>query len=376
MLLVVLIVLALVAISLDVRPEESKLYRLRYFGNVAEADYLKAFLLLTVALSISTFPVLPRKAVQARTRPHIFDPTLARPLLALALVGATMTVAGGGADTLAARGTATGQGLQNLLYWSVAVFIAYCVVLASFRRHRSYVLIASLLAAVLATSGNRSPLALIAVALLVRVALSGRTAFIAGGLLLSPVALFVFSYQSIWRGLSAAGLPSDPSDVLSYIRADPLTQFLRTGFDSIDGNVLTMNLLSRGAEARWFDPFSAILNFVPRAIWPGKPGLLGSDIGSEYLGLSAGGIFLSGPGYFFLVAGSATLGLALFVAFILALKTLLASPSLHPVISVAVLYLIVRFPLAGDSIDIFFAVQICLILAIASITGKILPWRM
>lgn len=366
-----LIVVSLVQMAAVVDISNTKLVRLGMVGYLGIDQFSAAYLIWiwSVTLGVgSTYFVRgswhPRHAPEFRTGTAIV-------LLILGFVGTTTIPLADQQEAFVNRGQASGGGLRALLYWSTAVYVVY--VTTYWRKGLPYFfpLVAIGFGALLFLSANRSPIALVLIALLVR-SFSGqyvRTLVI--GILCSPLALLIFSYQSTWRGLVAGGSESSPGDVLSTIYENPLIAIQRLGFDSIDGMVLSRSLLERGYPAQYLDPLIAVVNFIPRQLWEGKPVLLGSTIGWDYLGLSAGGIFLSGPGYTSLVTGTLAGGIALFVVLILGAKLLLQHFGANSIAFCAILYFSARFPIAGDSFDIFLALQVVAIYAVARLIDRL-----
>jgi hypothetical protein len=382
-------ILSAVSLGLLSSPGDSKLYRLGFAGFDPIRDVGPSFLIVIWAFSLATLPVRLRAkpansasklggAIRERVeigRSLRFDARTATVMGLLGIAGLAISLSAGRAEVFSTRGEGGGNGLLSLLYWAAATFAAY--VLSTWNRgdSRWFVALAVALTAGLFLTGNRSPLAVVGVAFLIRLVIARRGKLLVLMGLFVPVGLFVFAYQSAWRSQVAKGRPSGVADVISFMASNPLGEFLRLGLDSIDGNVLVRALIERGYTPRWFDPLISITNFVPRQIWPGKPTLLGSEIGANYLGVNGGGIFLSGPGYLTLVTGSISLGMIAFVIFMLSVKWLSSSPKLPPLVAAALVTLAARFSIAGDAFDIFLTLQIILIFAICLWIGRALPIR-
>lgn len=358
-----------------ISPGDSKLFRLRYSGFAGEADIAPSYLVILWCLSLCTLASQGVRPHRIATEPFQLNQ---RTLLALGLLGSlglALSLTVSRYEAFSSRGEGGGNGLSSLLYWSASVFVAYVVLMQQRRGPKLNIVAATIMGVGLLVSGNRSPVALIGIALLVRLVRGRRHNLIKLFAMLIPIGLTVFSYQSIWRSLVSKGLPSGPADVFNIMMSDPLQEFLRLGLDTVDGHTLVSGLIDQGFTARWLDPLLAVANFVPRQLWEDKPTLLGSTIGEDYLGLSAGGIFLSGPGYFSLVSGSLIGGSALFVCLVLTLKRIASLSRIHPLIICAIYYLVARISIAGDAFDIFLSVQVVFIFGIATLIGKGLPWR-
>lgn len=372
----VVAVLSIVFLALLTVPQQGKLYRLNLNGFVGVGETIPSYFLLLWVISLAAFPVsahLTRAPIT--TRRANFSARTAIALGSFGAVGLALMLTVSRAAAFAARGESGGNGLVSMLYWAAAAFIAYVVVGWEKSHSRSFLVAAVIATALIALTGNRSPLALVAVAVILRIVLDRRKVLLAIVGLCAPLGLAVFSYQSIWRSLVAQGLPAGPSVIFAQMASDPTREILRIGLDSIEGHTLARVVLERGFEARWTDPLTSVLNFVPRQFWPDKPILLGTQIGETYLGLGAGGLFMSGPGYLSLVAGSTLLGSIAFICFILAIKRGLCSERLPPLIATALVFLAIRFTVAGDAFDIFLTVQIAFLYWIAYCIGRLLPWH-
>lgn len=368
-------VVSAVVIGTSMSPGDSKLFRLQYSGFSGETDIAPSFLTIVWCFCLSTLPV-PGQLTHSKIPTPV--PLNKRTLFTLGILGATglaLSLTVSRYDVFSTRGESGGNGLNSLLYWSAAVFVSYVVVMHRRKDPSINLFVAALMTLCLLATGNRSPMALIGIAFFVRILIDRRHRFMRLIGAFIPLGLVVFSYQSIWRSLVAHGLPASFSDVVSVMLANPLQEFLRLGVDTVDGHALVTRIVQEGFSPRWLDPLLAITNFVPRQIWEDKPILLGSTIGHDYLGLTAGGIFLSGPGYFALVAGSIWLGAAIFVGLILAIKQLATAQGTHPIVLCAAFYLVARMAIAGDAFDIFLAVQITVILGLANLIGRGLPWQ-
>jgi hypothetical protein len=359
------------------RPQDSKLFRLNYSGFAGEADLAPSYVILLWCFSLATLPALRQGGEAANSNAtYKIIPQTAVVLGTLGLIGLALSLTVSRYEVFSSRGETGGNGINSLLYWSAAVFVVYVVLLLNKQDSKAYALVAFAMTMGLLASGNRSPVALIGLALVVRVIMDRRVRAMRLLATVLPMGLVVFSYQSIWRSLVSQGLPSSPKDVFTLMLANPLREFLRLGIDTVDGHALVAALVNQGIEARWTDPLLAIANFVPRQLWEDKPTLLGSTISHDYLGMTAGGIFLSGPGYFSLVTGSIAIGSILFVSGVVLVKRVASAECMHPIVICAIYYLVVRIAIAGDAFDIFLAVQIIVIFGFATLLGKLLPGGM
>lgn len=376
-----LVTMSLVLLAAIADIHNTKLMRLGLSGYLGIDQFANAYTLWCLAIIVALAMTNLRVSIRSSSAPIRHIPTINSAVwnTSTAVVLATLGLAGvstisftGQQEAFITRGQDSGNGLQALLYWASSVYVAYVII--SWKRSASkfFLILAFLYSVLLFMSANRSPMALIFIAVLIRVILDGRHRVLKFGALLTPLVFLVFAYQSTWRGMVARGAPAGPSDVLTAVIRDPLNAIQRVGFDSIDGMVLAQSLLDKGFPAQYFDPLLSILNFVPRQLWEDKPVLLGSTIGQDFLGLTAGGIFISGPGYFSLVTGSLMGGTILFIASIAIAKHLIIRFGSDAVLSCAILYFIARFPLAGDAFDIFLTLQIVVIYFIAQIPSRYL----
>lgn len=371
-LLLLIALMSVLTLALLASPGESKLHRLGLAGFTGATETIPSYLAITWSLSLATLPVGRRSALHPTDQ--IFFPPAAFVMGTVGVVGLALSLTVSRYDAFLRRGEDSGNGIASLLYWCAAAFVAYTLVLWTRKDSRIAPVASVLMILGIILAGNRSPLALIGIAFLVRLTIIGRQRHLTLFASLVPVGIVVFSYQSAWRSMVSRGVPSAPFDVLRSLASDPLTAFLRVGFDTIDGYSLSRRIIASGYEARWTDPLLAVTNFIPRRLWPEKPSLLGSEIGEQYLGLSAGGIFLSGPGYFGLVTGSLFLGAMAFIALILLAKWVTGRPSTHLLIVAAIVYMVTRVSVGGDAFDIFLSLQIVAILAASTLIGKALPW--
>ncbi|MCD1144954.1 hypothetical protein LQU92_06820 [Kocuria sp. LUK] len=370
-----LVTMSLVLLAAIADIHNTKLMRLRYTGYLGIDEYAGAYSLWCISIIFAllatrlTFPFRhPPRFLESHHNARSISTWSASSAVILAImgfVGVSTISFSEQQETFLTRGQGSGNGLQALFYWASAVYVAYVVTAWKREAGRFFPALAAVYTALLFLSANRSPIALILIAILIRIVADKRYGILKSGALLAPLIFLVFSYQSTWRGLLARGAPAAPTDVLLAVTRDPLNAIQRVGFDSIDGMVLAQSLLDKGFSPQYFDPLLSVLNFVPRQIWENKPVLLGSTIGQDFLGLTAGGIFVSGPGYFSLVSGSVLGGIVLFVFAMFIAKLLISYFAFDAILCCSVLYFVARFPLAGDAFDIFLSIQIYVIYLVA-----------
>lgn len=301
--------------------------------------------------------------------------------LALMVIGATSLLLLGSAQTqqaLTLRGETRGTGWQvfftNLLPLGITLGIV--------RRHwndRRLALLSLLGAIMVGTSvSSRSVLLLPAVAILIRVLRAIRTRPIS---VRSVVILVATAYASAllivafgqWRTqVTESGHGSFVHQVL-IAAPDPLVGLAAKGsVDTLDGAVLAVNVNRDAVHASYFDPLKAITNLVPYQLWHSKPGFLSNEVTRYYTsfgGLS--GIFLSGPGYSYVVFNGA-LGMSLaFGALGLVAGRLSQSWFDRPLWYCLFLYFCVRFFLGGDALDGLFILTMALGLVFARSVGTL-----
>ncbi len=366
------VILSIVYLVILGHPQQSILYRMNFGGYDVTRELPFSFAVIACCIFIATMQ-LPTRRIGSTVRTwEQFRPATATILAFVGVIGLLATLATSRAEAFQQRDSGGIGGLITFAYWGASAYVVYTIL--GWKKPHSLIFpaLGTALALGLIFSGNRSPVALIGLAVLVRLVADRRVKTIAITVCCLPVGLLVFSYQAVWRGLVARSLPSDPASVFKIIFADPSAALVRLGLDSIDGHALTVDLLRQGFAARPWDLATAVLNFVPRALWESKPTLLGGEIGRLYLGTSGSGIFLSGPGYLSLVAGSTTFGAILFVVLILAIKSLARRPR-HLFFVVAAAYLATRFTIAGDAFDVFLALQLIVIFTLAEFAGSRAP---
>ncbi|GAB3365700.1 hypothetical protein GCM10027300_41460 [Modestobacter lapidis] len=259
------------------------------------------------------------------------------------------------------RATETGAGIQSLLYWCIPAAIAVGLLNKHWEsKLRLFVDLALL--GVLITSGNRSPLLLVVAAVAIRLLQGSRKHILALGLL-TPVAVVVLSALSLWRGAVSSGRETGLYEAIRITVSDPVAIVFGSGFDTVEGLRLSAALADSGVRAPWWSPLMAIGNFIPRAVWPDKPQIFGSEIGQRHLGLSTSGIFLSGPGYGILLTGTVIGAAVVLAAFAIATRLAVQRLGHHLFVASVGLYLALRFVLAGDPFDVSNALQVALVYA-------------
>lgn len=347
-------VLALVA-----NPTESKLFRLGLNGADIRQLLFEGFFVLVACLSAA---VASCSLIKPRAGANSGLNSSAKTYWVLFVVGTAglaIRLATPRDEAFATRGEGSGDGVLTLLYWAAPLAVAFAVARLELR---AVILVsAAALTTTLVYDGNRSPLLLVVIAIVFRLLrLRGDKLVILATVVL-PIGLLVFAAQTTWRALLRDYSSADLTDIFAYFVSSPLRTVTRAGFDSVEGAGLSLGLARNGPRPEWWDPAVAVLNFVPRAIWADKPGLFGTQVGAEVLGVTAGGIFLSGPGYLIALTGSFIMAIVLTVTVTVTVAIWVsrcAADSVYAVIGAA---FVVRFMLAGDAFDLFLAMQAVLI---------------
>jgi hypothetical protein len=348
-------------------PANSKLYRLGFAGVTPSLSAIQGASWLTVAATLvfATTYLLGGPRYKLSNYSHLkIDRFWALSIMSIPAIMALLTSGTGRQESFADRGTASGQGLMVLSYWAIPLAIS-TFVLSTNPRNKTKGIAAVLLLFVLIFSGNRSPLLVIAVAgTWILLSQSSR-----GKLMWSVpfciAAVILMTSLSSWRAGVASGVQTSLLSSTIDVAHSPIHNMTSAGLDTLDGYLLSQNLVHEGYSPPFWDPLKAVANFVPRQIWPEKPTFIGTLIGHEFLGLTRGGLFLSGLGYTSLLTGNLFFGLLLFTAFYLAVMTA-ARFTRDPLINVVLLYFSIRFSIGGDAFDLASTLQMLLLLGVAT----------
>jgi hypothetical protein len=275
----------------------------------------------------------------------------------LLMLGVVGEMASPGGD-LAARGTITGQGITDVLHLSFPTAIAIGIL----SRHwgsRSLAVVDILLTTYLLSGGTRTPFLIVGSAYLLRLLLSASQSrnagwrLLVGGIVFVYIAAILVGGLSTWRGQRTAGHEASLVASLAGAARQP---FAATGggADSLDGLILAMKTDRTAVGAHWYDPSKAVLGFVPRKYWQGKPMWLSSTVTHQYTNFgSLAGIFLSGPGYAYVVFGG-LLGMMLcYLGIGAAAQLALRQLAISSVGCLLLTYFLVRFTFGGDAFDAF-----------------------
>lgn len=268
--------------------------------------------------------------------------------------------AGVGSD-FATRGEAQGEGLKVVLGWGLALGVAVSVQYSHWgSKLRVFASVVGI--GLLVAGGVRSPLLLVAVAALPRVlqwvAKSRRPALLAPALLVAAnVVLAVGAGLSTWRGSIRANQPVGLFGAIREAFLSPLSALTQSGIDTLDGLLFVDRYSATLAHFRLSEFAWPVLSLIPRQIFPSKPELLTNIISREYLGFGTAGMFMSGPGYMWLILGSVAGALIAFVAigFGYGRVSSRPAPSVRWLIAT---YFVLRFFIGGSAFDVLLTLEL------------------
>jgi hypothetical protein len=292
-------------------------------------------------------------------------------LLGFGVAGLVLLPRGSDQDTFASRGQIAGQGVFITLQYCLPLAVSVAV-LASHWRSKLLPLV-TLGASVLIVywTGARTPLLMIGAAVMVRMlfqfaATSHPMRYVAACALAVYCGAVLFVGISSWRGLVIEGQTPSIVHEIYVASLDPFGQLTNGGLDTLDGLTLAIGIDPATVGASWTDPFKAITNLVPSQIWPSKPEWLGAIVTHFYLSFGGrAGIFLSGPGYLYLIFGGALGMAAAFFAIGLAFEVLLSRLRRPTILIALAAYFLFRFFVGGDAFDIFNTITLLLALLAA-----------
>lgn len=372
------IVLAVVlpGMALLTGARESRVVRLGVSIPDLEQSVAQAFLLFLAALCAfvigEALVVRHRSPAVSRRWTPADGPLVYGVLLAVGILTRLSGVAPSTDEALVQRGYVQGQGLVTLLSWSFPLALAIAIL----SRHwgsRPLVLVSALVFAnTILVSGVRSPLVLVAVAVLIRLIAEGaRNRSVLRASLLIGITVYVGAVMAIavssWRSEVSLGHQSSLVAEVARAPANPFGELAtRANLDTLDGLTLALQVDADSVGATWRDPAKIATGFVPRKLWREKPEWLAVSVAKHYLGFDVhAGIFLSGPGYAYIVFGGvagvaiAFLALGMLAGFIYS--------RVRPVSAEALLlsYFLLRFFFGGDSFDAFHVLGLLLLLTSA-----------
>lgn len=273
-------------------------------------------------------------------------------------VMATLLQPGSQQEIFASRGQVSGQGILHLALHALPLGVA----LAITKRHwgsRGLVFLNMLLLLLIVRGGTREPLLLIAIAVGIRVlrTIAGRkfrVRYLIVTCCLAYVGLVTAVALPAWRAEVAHGSGASLPRELLKAASDPVSRMTTAGLDTYDGLILSTYVDRHRVGATVTDPLKALTTFVPRQVWPTKPEFLGPIVTHLYTRIGGrAGIFLSGPGYAFLITGGVLGAAVLFALLGIAAGWALRSLAVDSVLLVLVSYFLFRFVIAGDAFDLF-----------------------
>jgi hypothetical protein len=274
------------------------------------------------------------------------------------------------------RGEIQGEGLIALLRWSLPLAVA--IGLLRHHWHSKWFALVSLVAlAFTIEQGNRSPLLIIAVALglrlMARLQKPGQSIkVIAVILVLGYAGAAVAVGVSAWRGHVIQGESTSLVGEVAQASTDPFSRLTNAGLDTLDGLILATKADPKAVQASWTDPSKVITGFIPHQWWPNKPDWLANNITEHYLGIGGGGLFLSGPGYAFVIFGGLIGVGACFL--ILGGASALTFVRLRPasIATTLLAYFLVRFFFGGgDAFDGFHVLGLALVVCFATLVAGV-----
>jgi hypothetical protein len=378
------IVLAVVlpGMALLTGSRESRVVRLGLNIPDLEQSVEQAFLLFLAALCafvIGEAVVLRRRPPAKPERSETTDgPLVYCVLLAIGLLTQFSGVGPSTEEALAQRGYIQGQGLVTLLSWSVPLALAIAILSRHWGSRRLVLVSALVFSNTVLFWGVRSPLVLVAIAVIIRLIADGaRNRRVLRASVLVGITVYVGAVMAIavssWRSEVSRGHQSSLLAEFARAPANPFAELAaRANIDTLDGLTLALQVEPDAVGATWRDASKIATGFVPRKIWPEKPEWLAVSVSRHYLGVKAhSGIFLSGPGYAYIVFGGvagivlAFLALGMFSGFIYSRVAPRSAEAL------LLSYFLVRFFFGGDSFDAFHVLGLLVLLVCARAVARV-----
>lgn len=237
-----------------------------------------------------------------------------------------------------------------------------------------------------ASPGSRSPLYLVGAAVAVRVIANAR----ASSRPVRAIVLVAFlGYAAIvfaigasnWRSNVVHHRPASVARQLESAAQNPFNKLTdRTQIDTFEGLILSLQVDRKAVGAHWDDPLKAVVNFMPRSIWPSKPAWLGTVVTHAYLNSGGtSGVFLSGPGYAYIVYGGIIGVIGVFLVLGATAQLLYTRFDPYSGGSLLLTYFCLRFFVAGDAFDLFNVLGLAVLLfaarQAAQVIRRLLPQR-
>ncbi|MEI4272817.1 hypothetical protein TEK04_13895 [Klenkia sp. LSe6-5] len=243
-----------------------------------------------------------------------------------------------------------GQGVGIILRGCLVAGVAIAIFYGHFES-RWFVAASLLVTLVVAVSVVRSPLFLIAFAGLARVLVEARVRLYQ----VVAVSVALVLLAAIMSG-QRANISRDQGLSLQEVSEaaiqDPLISVLEAGVDTLDGYRLSQNV-SQYEQPQPGDLLRIVTTFVPRSLWPDKPGSVSVYVSHKYLGWNSSGIFLSPVGNLTLATGEYLLAL-LVLLFVSVIGSIISIGLQRTVWSGLVAYGFFRFFLNGSSFDFYY----------------------
>ena len=381
--LVTLIAVCVSGYQLAIGARTSKLAELALPEVFPRADVTRDFIIFAIAaVGMWSGEWLSRQVRRPRRicRPSEVSPwavyvvLLATSLIAL-LIGHSQSLS----QTLNQRGQVQGQGPLQLLSNAPTVTVLVAMANRHWNDRRLVVLSAVLVGATLLEQGTRTPLAIVGVALLVRMIVSsarsrnplGLISLLIAGAYVSLVLLVAISG---WRGSFALG--NQRVSLVSEIvqtAPDPISGLSAGGLDTVDGLTLATMVDRNRVGATVLDPLKAVITFIPRQIYPSKPDFLSGIVSRDYTdfgGLS--GLFLSGPGYGLIVFGGQLPMMIMFIVIGFLVEALIQRQNGVTLWTMLACYFVARFIVGGDAFDLFNVLGLALIYGVSRVVASVL----
>jgi hypothetical protein len=308
------------------------------------------------------------------SEPRTHVPSYRPVFLALLAIGMTAMLLTGqrvDAQVLDLRGQVTGQGAIGVLQQTLPLALAVGILHRHWHSRRLAALSVLGLATYVTFVQSRSLLLFVGLAVVVRVVDAVRVRRVrvrdAAGLfaLVYVATLFIVAFGQ-WRSAVRTYGSSEFLPWLTQALPFPFQQLSSKGsLDTLDGLVLSLHVDRALVGASVLDPLKGIVNLVPTQLWADKPEFLGPQVTHYYTDFGGrSGIFLSGPGYLYIVYAG-LLGMALAsVALGVGTALLLRRSRRSPVLTVVVVYGLCRFLIGGDAFDLQYCLTLLLSLGV------------
>lgn len=363
---------------------------LGYSGLSLVHDVSAAYALTLLALlscvigeefGVHLWPVAGPSALRAGQRLARLDSRLTFwVLLGFGALGLLLLPRGSDQEAFSNRGQATGQGIFVTLQYCLPLAVSVGILASHWRSRVLPLISAGATALGVYWTGARTPLLIIGAAVMVRILIQyGATRHPLRYVLAMSAAIYIGAALlvgiSSWRGLAIQGLQPSIVEQVYLALPNPFGQLTNAGLDTLDGMTLSMAIHSDTVGASWTDPFKAFTNLIPSQIWPSKPEWLGAIVTHRFLNFGGrAGIFLSGPGYLFLIFGGPLGTAAGFLVIGFASALLLTRLRTPAILLSLVTYLLVRFFIGGDAFDIFHTLTLLIALLAASALTNFLSY--